>query len=266
LSKFLTTMEETKSKFFSVMVVGDEPEKIMEKYSSSKKVEPYVKYEYLKASKYQERAIKALAKILEESDKIGFAPNVQESLSNRLDVLKKMSSFEYYKDLTEGMYYDENGNALSDENPNAKWNTSMLGRNFSLPLLLNDGTETYTAMAKDVAWEAMQGKGANIYQAAWEVVVDKREPKNDEERQIYEAMKDNEGYFSNFKDKESYVIYSSSYWNYAYVDKDGWHDMDSETNGDETEWISTFFEKYVKNLKPTDKVSIFECSTASNTK
>lgn len=253
-------MGQTKSKFFSVMVVGDDPEKIMEQYDANKKSEPYVKYEYLKASKYQERAIKALSKILEESDKIGFPPNVQETLTNRLKTLKQMSSFEYYKDLTEGMYYDENGNALTDENPMARWNTSTIGRNFSLPLLLHNGEETYSAMAKDVDWEAMQWKNSNIYQAAWELVVEKREPINDEEKQIYESMKDKEGYFSNFKDKEAYVIYSSSYWNYAYVDDDGWHDMDSDCNGNEMEWITNFFEKYVKNIKPTDKVSIFECT------
>ena len=39
------------SKFLSIMVVGKNPEELMEKYSKSLKVKPYVKYKYLDAEK-----------------------------------------------------------------------------------------------------------------------------------------------------------------------------------------------------------------------
>ena len=254
-------MAQTNSKFFSVMVVGENPKEIMDKYGADLKVAPYIKYRYLDAKKYQTTAIKALSKLLEDADKIGIAPNIKEALELRLDSLNRMSSFEYYQELTNGMYYDENGNALSEKNPNAKWNTCRIGRNFSLPLILKDSSETYSARAKDVNWEAMNMANSSTYNSAWEVVVEGREPNDDLERAIYESMKDKTTYFSNFKSKEDYVTYSTAYWNYAYVDEDnGWLDADNVCNGDETAWINGFYEKFISNLNPNSLVTIFECS------
>ena len=129
------------SKFFSVLVVGDNQQELLSEYSISKKVPQYVKYTYLDASKYQERAIKVLQKLLDDSDKIGIPKDTRDVLCERMKTLEKMSSFEYYKELTDGMYYDENGNAMSSENPNGKWSTCHIGRNFSLPFRLIDGKE-----------------------------------------------------------------------------------------------------------------------------
>jgi hypothetical protein len=89
-------------------------------------------------------------------------------------------------------------------------------------------------------------------------VVDGREPQNDQEKTIYESMKDREAYFENFKSKEAYVTYSTAYWNYAYADKNGWVDVDDD--GNEERWINDFFPRFVEKLKPNDLVSIFECS------
>ena len=251
-------MAETNSKFFSVMVVGENHKEIMEKYSLNREVDSYVKYEYLKADKYLNNSIKALDSILSNADKIGLEPQVKEALTVRIKTLKKMTPFEYYRDLTNGMYYDENGNALSTENLDGHWKTARVGRNFSLPLVLKDGSETYSAKVGDVNWDAMNEPTA-LYEAAWEMVVDGREPTNDEERKVYESMKDKLAYFSNFKNKEEYVTYSTSYWNFAFVDENQWVDIDSY-GGDEKEWIETFVERFVKNLDPSKTVTIYECS------
>lgn len=253
-------MAQTNSRFFSVMVVGDEPQKIMEKYGANYEVEPYVKYKYLNAKKYQETAIKALEKLLAEADKIGIPPHTRESLTERLEALNSLSSFDYYRQLTEGLYYNEDGDALSSENPNAHWNSCRIGRNFSIPLKLKNGEESYSALSKDVDWEAMRHISKDTYEAAWEMVVEGREPATDVEKQIYEAMKDKTVYFDNFSSKKAYVEYNTAYWNYAYVDKYGWIDVDS-FEGDEAEWIQTFFDRFISNLEPNDLVTIFECST-----
>lgn len=248
----------TNSRFFSVMVVGDNHKELMDKYSLDLKVDSYVKYEYLKADKYLNNSIKALDNILSNSDKIGLEPNVKEGLSTRIKTLKKMTPFEYYRELTDGMYYDENGNALSTENPDGKWKTARIGRNFSLPLKLKNGDESYSARMGDIDWFAMNEPTA-LYEAAWEMVMEGREPTNDDEEKVYESMKDKTTYFSNFKDKEDYVRYSTSYWNYAFVDKDGWVDVDS-FGGDEKEWINTFFERFINKIDDAELVTIYECS------
>lgn len=252
-------MAQTNSRFFSVMAVGEEPQKMMEKYGADYEVEPYVKYKYLDAKKYQQASIKTLEKLLNEADKIGIPPTTQETLKTRLEELKKQSSFEYYRQLTDGMYYDEDGNALSTENPNAHFNTCRVGRNFSMPLLLKNGMEAYSAHVSEVDWESMIHTNTSVYEAAWEMVMEGKTPSNPEEEAIYNAMKDKEAYFSKFKSEEEYVNYSTSYWNYAFVDKNGWIDVDI-FEGDETEWVSTFYDRFIKNLDPNELITIFECS------
>lgn len=240
------------------MVVGDNPATILGRYDMARKVEPYVKYKYLEAEKYKKTAIKIVEKILSEADKIPLSGSVKETLKERLKTLKNTSNFEYYKQLTEGLYYDENGNALSEENPEGKWRTCRIGRNFALPLILHDGKEVYTAKASDVNWSAMHLANQETYKRAWEIAVDGDEPKTEQEEMIKSSMEDKQGYFSNFKNKEEYVIYSTAYWNYAFVDENGWVDVND--CGDEQEWINTFYEKFVSNLNPNDTVSIYECS------
>lgn len=240
------------------MVVGENPKQLIEKYSSEFKTEPYVKYKYLDASKYLDTAIKTIKMFLENEDKIGIPPATKEALENRLNNLSKLTPFEYYRELTDGMYYNEDGDALSEENPNIKYNTCRMGRNFSLPLILKDGNEAYSALAKDVDWESMNGCNKETYETAWELVMEGREPQTEEEKTIYEAMKDKDTYFANFKSKEAYVNYSTAYWNYAYADENGWVDVDDD--GNEEKWINEFYSRFISKLKPTDLVTIFECS------
>ena len=250
-------MAQTNSKFFSVMVVGENPTAIMENYSVDKKVEPYVKYEFLKADKYKNTAIKVSEKLLEDSALAMINPQMKQAVEDNVKRLKLLSTFEYYQQLTEGMYYDENGNALSDKNPNGKWKTAHIGRNFSLPLITHDGREVYSARAKDIAWDKMHHTNAAVYEAAWEIVVEGREPQTPEEEKIKESMGNKQAYFSNFKSKEHYVNYSTAYWNFAYVDDKNWLDI---TQIDESAWIEHFYDRFITQLKPDDLVSIYECT------
>ena len=136
----------TGSKFHTVMVVGDNPEELMKKYDISLKVAPYIKFKYLDADKMRKNACKVMQELIKNRDKFGFNDLQADYFKEKLKSLNSMSSFEYYSSLTEGMYYDENGNALSEENPNGKWTTYALGRNFSYPLKLKNGEESYQAM------------------------------------------------------------------------------------------------------------------------
>lgn len=247
------------SRFFSVMVVGENPKALIDEFDYAKKVEPHVKYKYLDAEKYRKATIKIIENLIENFNQIKIDFLELDALENRLKSLKNMSNFEYYKELTEGLYYDENGNALSDENEDGHWTTCNIGRNFALPLKLKDGTEVYSARNKDIDWDAMHKANREIYEAAWEMVMEGREPSTDEERSIYEAMQDKDMYFSKFKNKENYVDYSTSYWNYAYVDeKQRWVAINSAKN--DAEWINGFYERFVLPLKDDDLVTIFECS------
>lgn len=246
------------SKFFSVMVVGDNPEKLMEKYDMAKEVKPYVKYKYLDAEKMHKNAIKVLKQIAEKPELFGLTKFQTDAFKDQLHKLENLTPFEYYQTLTAGLFYDKNGNAMSEENPDGKWATYRLGKNFSLPLILNDGTETYQALNKDVDWSKMHLVNDMAYRIVWRMVVEGEEPQNDEQKVWYENMKNKSNYFANFKDEDDYATYNTSYWNYAYLDKDGWKDVDDE--GDQMEWISKYYYRFIENLKPDDKITIFECT------
>lgn len=253
-------MAQTNSRFFSVMVIGDNHADIMKKYDKHLEVEPYVKFKYLDAEKYQKREITALEKMKQAFQDRKIDPHVSEWINSKLKHVKEISSFEYYKEITEGMYYDENGNALSEENKDGKYDTCRIGKHFSIPLKLKDGTETFSARNKDIDWESMHMCNSSVYEAAWELCVENREPENSQEETIKTKMGDKETYFSNFKNKEEYVNYNSAYWNYAFIDSSSWKDIDSETNGDSQKWINDFYDTFVATLNDDDLVTIYECT------
>lgn len=244
------------------MCVGDNPTAIMEKYNMSAKVEPYIKYKYLDAEKYLKTSITVQTKLLENFDKMGLDDTIKEKVRDRVQRLKAMTSFEYYKELTDGLFYDKNGNALSEENPNGRWVTCSIGKNFSIPLKTAEG-EVYSATMKDIRWDEMHLANQEVYKAAWELCVEGRDPINESEESIKKAMGDKQVYFAKFKDKDAYVRYNTAYWNYAYVDENvGW--VDITTAQSDSEWTNTFYDKFVKVIDPNSKITIFECTVKSN--
>ena len=177
------------SKFFSVMVVGDNPDELLKKYDINLSVEPYVKYKYSDAEKLQKNAIKVLDEIIANPDRFTLNSFQTDYFKERRKAINNMSSFEYYQTITNGLYYDKNGNALSEKNPNGKWSTCRIGKNFSLPLKLKNGTEAYQAINSDIDWEHMNMQNTNTYEIVWDLVHGNREPHSEEEERIYKNMK-----------------------------------------------------------------------------
>lgn len=246
------------SKFFSVMVVGDNPEELMAKYDLNLQVEPYVKYKYLDAEKLQNNAIKVMKQIVDKSELFNLNKFQLDAFQSQLTKLSNLSSFEYYQVLTQGLYYDDEGNALTTENPNGKWRTYRLGKNFVVPLKLKDGTESNQTQNKDVDWEKMHNANQQTYRIVWRMIKEGLEPSNEEEETIFNNMKDQENYFNTFKDEDDYVTYNTAYWNYAYLDENGWHDLDDE--GKQMDWIASFYDKFVEKLGEDAQITIYECS------
>ena len=89
-------MEQKRSRFFSVMVVGQDPTAITKKYDMNIKVEPYIKYYYLDAKKYKTMSIKTLEKILSEAEKISLPTGTKAALKERLKQLKN-TLYGYHK-------------------------------------------------------------------------------------------------------------------------------------------------------------------------
>lgn len=251
------------SKFFTVMVVGDNPEGLMSKYDKALKVKPYIKYKYLDAEKIRSNAIKMLSNIIANYDKFAMSEDQLEYFKSRLKAINGMSSFEYYSSLTNGLYYDADGNALSEENPDGKWDKYNLGKNFSYPLKLKNGNESYQALSGDVDWNQMhmETNSVNLFEIIWRLVVDDDDPSDANEEQLKNNWKDKKNYLSGFKNVDEFISHNCAYWNYAYLDKNGWVDVDDE--GDEMKWVLNFFERFIEPLKNDEKVTIYEFSRSS---
>jgi hypothetical protein len=247
-----------KSKFLSVMVVGNNPEKLMEKYDKALKVKPYIKYKYLDAEKMKENSSKMLTEITSKPEKFTLNKFQIDYFKERLKAINAMSSFEYYRTVTEGLYYDEDGNALSEENPNGKWDKYNLGKNFSYPLKLKNGKEVYQALAKDVDWDSMHMNESyvKLFEKIWALVVDDDSPSTPEEENLKANWKTKKNYLSNFKNVDEFVSHNCAYWNYAFLSDKGWVDVDDES--DENKWISEFVERFIAPLKDDDLVTIYE--------
>ena len=71
-----------KNRFYTVMVIGSNPDELMEKYSLGKKVEPYIKYKYLDAKKIKEQSLSMYGELIKNAQKynIIFLSLSQDSL------------------------------------------------------------------------------------------------------------------------------------------------------------------------------------------
>ena len=244
-------------KVFTLMVVSKTPDEVVKKYDKSLEVEPYVKFSYKDMSKYRKTAIKSIEGILSNGCKGWVTEFIYNYFDEKLKVLSKMTDFEYYTMIASGCSFNTDGDALSTENPNGKWSTCRLGRNIGIPFVLKSGVTSLQALAGDVDWEKMHMVNIEQYEAAWELFHGEREPETEMDRTIYENVKDKKRYFEGFKTKEDYVTYSCSYWCYAYADDNKWKWADDHKDID---WITEFYDKYVKALKPDDLVTLYECS------
>jgi len=256
-------MTKPENSLFTLMVVGDNPDDIVKKYDASLEVEPYVKFRYKDIKKYRAKAIKMGQEMVDNAKRLGLTDFMKDYFKEKVSSLKNMTDFEYYTYFCEGCSFNEDGDAVSTENPNGKWASCRVGRNLCLPLKLKNGSEALTANAGDVDWSKMHMEqvSINTYTAAWQLFHKEREPKTDVERQIFENVKNQKKYFEGFRSQEDYVNYCCSYWCYAYADENGWLDADGHKN---YEWITGFYDRFVKKLNPGDKITIYECSKPIN--
>ena len=128
---------------------------------------------------------------------------------------------------------------------------------FCVPFITLDGNEVFQARKKDIDWNRIHLFGQEIYRRAWEMVMEKSEPMTDQEKNIFENMKNRTAYFEKFKDKKRYVTYATAFWGYAFVDDNKWIDMDSEKDG--YDWVSNFYERFIVPLDDNTLLTIYEC-------
>ena len=251
---------EKKSKFYTVLVIGSNPDELMKKFSKSLTVESYIKYKYLDAEKMRQSSLKYFSELLKNSDKLMLTDVQKEIFKDRMKTIENMTSFEYYSMLTSGLYYDENGNALTEENPNGKWDSYNIGDNFSYPFTLKNGKTSYSAKFGDVDWDKMHMNESAVryFETVWRLVRDKEEASNDDEKKVFEEWQTRTNYLDKFKNVDSFVAHNCSFWCYAIVKDGKWYDLDDEVKMTDLEWTATFFNRFLEDVSDEEQLTLFE--------
>lgn len=242
--------------YFSVVIAGDKPKKILSRYSSSKKGKKHIVYEFDKAEEYQKKQIAVYEELL-KSDKLGKAE--KDYFQEEVEYWKKMSPKDFYLERTAGYELDENGNAVTDKNIDGKFNTYSTTPKHCMPLILKNGTKSYSARKKDVDWSKTHLGNAWKYEVAWDTVIENKAPKNDAEKTIRDNMLPWKTYLqTNFGSKEDYVKGSDSFFGYAFVsEKLGWNEL--EDNFAQFKWVAEFYDKFIVPLSDDTLITICEC-------
>lgn len=246
------------NRHFKVIVAGDNAEELMLKYDSATKVAPYVVFEFKKAEEYKKKYLESLKAILKHAEK-EFPNGAQvEYLKGEISDIEEESATDYFLDLTEGMELDEKtGDALSTDNPNERFTFHKVGGSFSVPFTLNDGSEAYSARKGDIDWDKVHLANQRPYEVAWDTTHGLATPQNDDERTIYENMKNLDAYFLNFEGREHYIASNTAFWGLAFVDADGWHEL---SPGDKQfDWVIGFYDRFINPLSDDTLLTIYEC-------
>ena len=250
-------MNDNDYQHFVCIVAGDNPDVLMKEYDKNLKKKKHVVYRYKDANKIKKSYIKVYENALNEE----LNPSQREYIKLTIEDLKDMDDDEFYEQLINDNRLDvdeETGDAYSMRNEEGKWSAYNLGKIFSIPFLTKDGREVFQAKKSDIDWDKIHLNGSEIYERAWEMVMEAKEPQNDYEQTIYENMKDKQSYFEKFETKENYVISNTAFWGYAFLsEKTGWIDASEER--DQFAWMSNFYNLFIKNLPDDVLLTIFEC-------
>lgn len=242
---------------FVCIVAGDNPEKIMEEYNYNKVVTPYIVYKYKDANKIKTCTIK----YYESLKNVANVPIEIEYLTNSILDLKEMSDDEFFESLCDerpDYYISENGDIMSEQNPNGHFSYCNIGKLFSIPFLTKDGRETYQAKKGDIDWDKIHLNGGDAYKRVWEMVMENSLPNDEHEKVLYENMKDKVAYFEKFETKENYIVSNTAFWGYAFVSEMiGW--IDAEDIEDQFVWMTNYYNLYIKNLPDDTLLTVFEC-------
>lgn len=241
-----------KNNFFSVMVIGENPEQIMEEFNLSLKVPKYLKYKIEDSHTLHKNAVLTTEKFIDE---MMDNPTVLEYLHTYLSDIKDMTDIEFFAFLTKDLEHDEEGNAWDTLNPNGKWVSYQLGKNNSIPLIKHNGEEVFQCKKGEVDWKKMHLHHTAIYKRTWEMIVENQEPKHDADKIMQGLMADKKDYLLNFKNKDNYIKYNSSYWNYAVIKNNVWNDADNKPS---FEWVVNFYTTFVEPLDDNELITIYE--------
>lgn len=239
---------------FVCIVAGDNYKELLQPYNSANETEYRVVYELKDATLLKDKYIEFNESLLNIDDLLD---TYREDTLERLKIAKEQTSEDFFYDFTYEYEHDEDGNAISNKNPNAKYSSYGIGQIFSVPFILKNGKTSFTAKKSDIDWDKMHNHDIEVYEAAWDMIMADKKPETEEEHIIYDNMKNRTKYFESFGNRETYVASNTAFWGYAFLSEDtGWIDMDTY---EQFTWMISFYDAFIKNLPDNTQLTIIEC-------
>jgi hypothetical protein len=243
--------------YFSVLVVGENPDEQMSKFDSMEDVKkPYILYKYSDSKKIRKSKIKFYEEFIKKEMNL----KNKDALTDKLKEIKSLTDEQYFIKLGEYYTFDKNKNIISTENPNGKWLTCEKGgRIFSCYMLDRNGNGIISGKKEDIEWNLihLNKRKVDIHNRTWELCVNNAGPETESDRNIINNMKSHKNYFTFFKNKNEYINMSCSFWTYAVCNNGEWIDME---NYDEYDWISNYYKKIIGSISNGELITIYECT------
>lgn len=257
-----------KSVMKTVLVISyenEDPHEIAIKYSADMTVDPYVVMRRDEAGRKKKEFEELLENVI-KSKELPLSEKSREYYKDLLYTVKEMTDEDYFLERTRDYEYDEEGNAISTTNPNAhykyprcfQFRLDMTGEEaeFSNPFHLKDSTLAYQAHVSEIDWERENGYNRRLYENAWDICVNGKEPLTEEEKLIKEKMANRTEYFAQFKDREQYVKHSTAFFTYGVATEEWYKEVDYSIS--DMDWVSGFYDRFIKNLEGDPLLSIYE--------
>lgn len=244
---------------FVCIVASEEPLNVVDKYDKRKHNEKRLVYRYDDREKLLQNFIMMYDAMYRSAD-----TNEEEKkeIKKRIEYLMDETPDDFYDEMCEENGYEideETGDAYTHKNKDGKFSSIELGKFFSIPFKLKDGTEAFQARKGDIDWSKMHLYNQKVYEAAWDMVMEGKEPTNDNEQIIYDNMKHRTTYFQKYGDRENYVLSNTAFWGYAFVSDDvEWCQL--EDNEDQFEWVKAYYDRFIAPLSDDTKLTIMECT------
>jgi hypothetical protein len=221
---------------YTVLVAGDID---LSKYDKNIPVSPYVAYKYSERSKIKEVALQTYSELYKKfTSEKDFQPVFSGLLLMKLQDIEEMTDEEYFEDIAKGMKYDENGDAITEENPNGKLSELLE------PCLLT------AVPLKDTYFKC---KVSELYPYKVNIFEQKKcEERWDDIMSGEYAPMVKESLISRYGNKETYVkvMMEPMFYNAFVSESTGWLEQSDE---DQIQWVINFRERFIKNL-PEDTI------------
>ena len=250
----------SEQRHFRLIVVGDNHSELIKKYNIHEKVKKYLVYKFSDKKSLHEKQLKYMKSALDAIDKTN---PMYDILLDQYESYNEMDDLEFYTDITEGFIInDETGDAYSEDNPDGKYDHIQLGGQFALPLITKEGKEVYSCRKGDVDWSKVHLTNSWAYEFAWDSVMEGKKPVTDDEKTIYNNMKNRKAYFEHYGDRDNYVRSNTAFWAFAFLsEKTGWKELEHNIN--QYEWVNNFYDNFIIPLGDDELITVYECRRES---